>query len=64
MEEVSDHLGSSQAIVEGTAEITLYALLGGPLLGTMRVWGRINNEEMIILIDSGRTYNFLDVSMW
>ena len=64
VEEVSDHLESSQAIVEGTVEITLYALLGSPSPGTMRVWGRINNQEMIILIDSGSTHNFLDVSMW
>ena len=37
VEEVSDHLESSQAIVEGIVEITLYALLGSPSPGTMRV---------------------------
>ena len=28
-------------IPEGVAEITLYALLDSPSLGTIRVWGRI-----------------------
>nr|POE59415.1 hypothetical protein CFP56_45677 [Quercus suber] len=31
---------------EGFAEITLYALLGSPLPGTMRIWGRINYHDM------------------
>lgn len=52
------------SIHEGVAEITLYALLGSPSLGTMRVWGRINQQEMVILIDSGSTHNFLDVALW
>ena len=51
-------------ILEGVAEITLYALLGSPSPSTMRVWGRINNQEMVILIDSGSTHNFLDVALW
>ena len=46
------------------AEITLYALLGSPSLGTMRVLARIKQQEMIILIDSGSTHNFLDEEMW
>ena len=46
------------------AEITLYALLGSPSPGTMRVWGRINHQDVLILIDSGSTHNFLDVSSW
>ena len=40
------------------AEITLYALLGSPSLGTMRVLARIKQQEMVILIDSGSTHNF------
>ena len=30
----------------------------------MRVQGRINPQDVIILIDSGSTHNFLDASLW
>ena len=49
---------------EGFAKITLYALLGSPSPGTMRIWGRINHHDMVILIDSGSTHNFLDEALW
>ena len=45
-------------------EITLYALLGSPFSGTMRVLARIKQQEMVTLIDSGSTHNFLDEDMW
>jgi len=51
-------------VIEQSVEITLYALLGSPSLGTMRVLGRINHQEMIILIDIGSIHNFLDTLMW
>ena len=40
-------------VFELAAEITLYALLGSLSLETMRVLGRINHQELIILIDTG-----------
>ena len=46
------------------AEITLYALLGSPSPRTIRVLARIKQQEMVILIDSGNTHNFLDEEMW
>ena len=51
-------------LVNSTAEITLYALLGSPSLGTMRVLRRINHQGLVILIDMGSTHNFLDTSIW
>ena len=60
-----------QDIVDGTVElkchtteITFYALLDSPSLVSMRVLGRIRQQEMVILIDSGCTNNFLDESIW
>ena len=41
------------------AEITLYALIGNSSTNTMRVRSRIKNHEVVSLIDSGSTHNFL-----
>ena len=54
----------SSDLINSTTDITLYALLGSPSLGTMRVLGRINHQELVILIDTGSTHNFLDTSIW
>uniref|UniRef100_A0A7N2LY12 Integrase catalytic domain-containing protein n=1 Tax=Quercus lobata TaxID=97700 RepID=A0A7N2LY12_QUELO len=40
-------------------EITLYALIGNSSTNTMRVRSRIKNHEVVSLIDSGSTHNFL-----
>ena len=57
-------LGGIETVKNNFAEITLYALLGSPSPGTMRVLGRNKHKEVVILIDSGTTHNFLDVSTW
>ncbi|XP_075659120.1 uncharacterized protein LOC142628999 [Castanea sativa] len=44
-------------------EITLYALLGSPSLGTIRIKGKINGHWVLILIDTGSTHNFLDAAI-
>ena len=64
--QVEECIGSevSSNLINSTAEITLNALLGSPSLGTMRVLGRVNHQELVILIDTGSTYNFLDTSIW
>ena len=44
-------------------EITLYALIGTPTPGTMRVRGKVNGNGLVILIDTGSTHNFVDASL-
>lgn len=55
---------SSSELINKLAEITLYALFGSPSLSTIRVLGRINHQDLVILIVTGCTYNFLDTSIW
>lgn len=64
--QVEECIGSEvpSDFVNSTAEITLYALLGSPSLGTTRVLKRINHQELVILIDTSSTHNFLDTSIW
>ena len=48
---------------ESDPEITLYALVGSPSPGTMRVKGRVNFVPLVILVDSGSTHNFIDAAV-
>lgn len=54
-----EHMTREHTNVE--AEITLYALVGSPSPGTMRVNDKIKELGKISLIDSGNTHNFLDL---
>ena len=45
------------------AVITLYALLGSPSLGTIRVLGQIRGHWVVILLDTGTSHNFLDAML-
>jgi hypothetical protein len=44
-------------------EISLHAVTGSPNPRTMRLWGMIKYQGVIILIDSGSSHNFLDASI-
>jgi hypothetical protein len=44
-------------------EISLQAITGSAHPKTMRVLGRINGQQLVILIDSGSTHNFLDATL-
>ena len=46
------------------AGIILYALSGTPTSGTMRVMGKIRHKSLVILIDLGSTYNFVDTPVF
>lgn len=40
--------------------ISLNAITGSVTSRTMRIKGRVSNQEVVILIDSGSTHNFVD----
>jgi len=44
-------------------KISLQAITGSAHPKTMRVLGRINGQQLVILIDSGSTHNFLDTNL-
>ena len=49
--------------MQDTPEITLYALVGSPSPGTIRIEGKIQRQYLVILIDIGSTHNFLDARL-
>ncbi|KAF5471083.1 hypothetical protein F2P56_011555 [Juglans regia] len=44
-------------------EISLAAIAGTPTVRTMRLIGSINGEQVVILLDSGSSHNFIDSTM-
>lgn len=50
-------------IIEPNPAISLNALIGTPCPSTMRVWGKIGTTSIVILMHSGSTHNFLDLSL-
>ena len=65
--ELEEELGSEVATKvvsqDKEVEITLYALTGTPTPGSIRVRGMVNGNGLVILIDTGSTYNFVDASL-
>jgi len=47
-------------VVEEEPEISLNAITGTPTPKTMRIVGWVKGQQVIVLIDSGSTHNFLD----
>ena len=62
-EVLMDNTNVSSRNEVNSAEITLYALVGNPTANTMRIKGRFQNHEVVSLIDSGSTHNFLDAAV-
>ncbi|KAD3640421.1 hypothetical protein E3N88_29644 [Mikania micrantha] len=48
-----------QETTEETAEISLHAILGRPHPTTMKVHGKLQQTEVLILVDGGSTHNFI-----
>ncbi|KAG2666849.1 hypothetical protein I3843_15G081700 [Carya illinoinensis] len=62
--QVSDQGEVVQILDKGKCpEISLHAILGSLNPKTMRIRGRIGNQAVTILIDSGSTHNFLDPAL-
>jgi len=57
---VVEELVSNANNTETDPEISLNAITGTPTPKTMRLIGVLKNQQVIILIDSGSTHNFLD----
>lgn len=62
-EEVENEVVNRVVNQEEEVEITLYALVGTPTPGIMRVRGKVNGNGLVILIDTGSTHNFVDASL-
>ena len=60
---VTKIVGNNQSNQEEDVEITLYALIGTPTPGTLRVKGKVNGSGLVILVDTGSTHNFVDASL-
>lgn len=48
---------------EGDVSISIHALFGSSNLQTLQLRGRIKKQDLPILVDSGSTHNFLDLTL-
>jgi hypothetical protein len=52
-----------QEVEEEELEISLNAITGTPTSKTMRLYGRLKNQQVTMVIDSGSTHNLIDVNL-
>lgn len=67
-EEFVDCVDSSKELFqpdggEEQAELSIHAIKATSGFQTMRILGRIKNHKLVMLVDSGSTYNFINVSI-
>lgn len=60
-EELSSEGQEQEGVDRGEqAEVSLYAMMGGEGLNTIKLLGSIHKQQIMILVDSGSTHSFLD----
>ncbi|KAA8549572.1 hypothetical protein F0562_001410 [Nyssa sinensis] len=59
-EENSDANGQGAEVLDALPEISFHAIAGAEHPQTLRVWGRLKNKNLMVLIDGGSTHNFID----
>jgi predicted aspartyl protease len=52
-----------QEVEEEELEISLNAITGTFTPKTMRLYGRLKNQQVTMLIDSGSTHNLIDINL-
>ncbi|XP_026420039.1 uncharacterized protein LOC113316020 [Papaver somniferum] len=60
VEETEEDAGSPTPFIESTMEISLHALTGLVAQNTIRVPGKLNNKDILVLVDTGSTHSFVD----
>ncbi|XP_031108696.1 uncharacterized protein LOC116013188 [Ipomoea triloba] len=60
-EELSNGNQEQQGMEIGKqAEVSVYAMMGGEGLNTIKLLGAVEKQQIVILVDSGSTHSFLD----
>ena len=59
-EENSEDNEQGAEVFEALPEISFHAIAGAEHPQSLRVWGRLKNKNLLVLIDGGSTHNFID----
>ena len=61
--ESQDEIPLNEGLECSSPVISLNALWGTEGCQTMRLFGKVKKQSLLILVDSGSTYNFIDQSV-
>lgn len=63
VEETEEDARSPTPSIGSTMEISLHALIGLVVQNTIRVPGKLNNKDILVLVDTGSTHSFVDARL-